>query len=218
MGAENPDSADKIDRKSAASPSGPNSETRSASQADFASPLNSRWPRLGYNVIGQLDYMVPQYDAQWLLDAAALIQPFETQDRRLLSVSECLRKIAETPAAIKELNHHRPLAPREIVALNRAVHYRVYLERLGKNQEKRARATIADVWHVAEPTIRDDDYHFGDEAQRVIESLFEHASVADRIKGRNEFLEDFDLDLHGQAARMSKPSESRKATGRVRKK
>jgi hypothetical protein len=159
---------------------------------------------------GELDYRVPKYDAEWFLDMAKRMESGQS----LAAAARCFLQLAQTPAAIKKLNHHRPLVPREILGLNRAAHYCARLELLGSRQKKEARHDIAMAWRTADATIRDDVGEFGKRAEVLNESLIRQSSHGDR----RAFLKAFDADMLDRAARMSKsPTKARKKP-RMRKK
>jgi hypothetical protein len=173
--------------------------------------VSERWPRLGLRD-GELDYLVAQYDAQWFLDMAQRIESGQS----LAAAARCFLQLAKNPAAIKELNHHRPLVPRKILGLNRAAHYQVRLELLGDAKlVKRARSEIAAVWRTKEGTIKDDVSDFGKDARRILERTITDKQLESR--DRASVLRDFDSDMTHRAGRMSKPSKTRNTKVRARR-
>jgi hypothetical protein len=172
--------------------------------------------RLPESDLDELDYLVPQYDARWFLDMAKRIESGQS----LAAAARCFLQIANTPAAIKKLNHYRLLVPREILGLNRAFHYLVRLGLLREVKQvklvKRARSEIAAVWGTKEATIKDDFGDFGKDAQRILERIVTHEQS--RSRNRASVLKDFDSDMTHRAARMSKPPASKNRTLRTRRK
>jgi hypothetical protein len=173
-------------------------------------PKTESWPRLGYKDIHVLadlglDYLVPEYDAEWFRHVAKCIE----SGQLLPAAARCLLHLADTPGAIKALNHHRPLVPREILGLNRAVHYYVRLELLGLNGMKKprvetARDEVATVWRTERTTIKDDAHDFCKEVQRILDKIIEDMLARPDASSRRKILEDFDADMEGRAKRMSK--------------
>jgi hypothetical protein len=153
------------------------------------------WPRLALPT-GELDYLVGQYNAEWFLDMVKRIESGQS----LAAAARCFLQLAKTPAAIEKLNHYRPEVPREILGLNRAVHYLVRLELRGAEQKKAVRHDIATAWQLEDETIRDDVGDFGKRGKALIESLIRQWSRGDR----RAFLEVFDADMVDRAVRMRK--------------
>jgi hypothetical protein len=171
--------------------------------------VSELWPRLALPP-GELDYLVGQYDAQWFLDMAKRIESGQS----LAAAAWCFLHLAKTPAAIKAMNHFRPLVPREILGLNRAAHYVARLELRGEEQKKEARHAVAMEWRTADATIRDDVADFGKRAQALIERLVLHSNDGDR----RAFLQTFDADMVDRAVRMSKSPKKAPRKPRMRKK
>ncbi len=126
------------------------------------------WPRLGFVNVGPLDYLVPQYDVAWLTHNAHQLQ---TDPRRPTdwNIGQFLRQIAETPAAIKELNRCLERAPESIRALNIAVHFRA--KRESGETFKKALYQVALTWNCAEGTVKAADRDHGRAARSELDAL-----------------------------------------------
>jgi len=144
----------------------------------------------------ELEYLVGQYDAEWFLDMAKRIESGQS----LPSATRFFLHIAKTPAAIKAMNHHRPLVPRKILGLTRAAHCIARLEVLGKERKKEARHDVATAWRTSDATIRDDLGDFGKKAKALIERRVSHLSDRDR----RAFLETLNDYMVDRAERMRK--------------
>ena len=115
-----------------------------------------------------------------------------------------IRQLADTPAAIKAMNHHRPQVPREILGMNRAAHYLVRLELL-EGRVKETRDAVANVWRVDALTIKDNVGDLGAQAQRVLDKIIDDMRGRPDAPGRHKILEDIDADMEDPRAEcMSK--------------
>jgi hypothetical protein len=161
-----------------------------------------------------LDYVVPQYDAEWFREMARRIQRAES-----LSVATvCFMQMADTPAAIQALNHHKPQVPHELMGLNRAVHYLVRSELLAQSKTKEALHDVALAWRIAEGTIADDVRDFGGHARYLLDEHIEAGTRPPNHATRAEFLQSFDNKMQRRAVHMAKQRAARKQAVRVHRK
>ncbi len=164
-----------------------------------------RWERLGFSYIGELEYLPPKYDAEWLRHVAKRIESGESLGPLAHDAAACFERLAETPVAITAMNKPRPRKRGDILRLNRAVHYLVHLKLLGVERHvKRARSDIAGAWRVKEGTIKDDVSDLGKEAKGIIDRIISHKQSDSRDR---DILRDFDSDMAHRAALMRKPTD-----------
>jgi hypothetical protein len=149
-----------------------------------------------------LEYVVPEWDAEWLLHVAARMESGQPLGPLVYDAAACFRQLAKTADAIKAINRPRPRTPGPVLRLNRAVHYRVRLRLLGRKQVKRARSEVAATWHTAAATIKDDYGDFGKEARRIIARIITQRQWESR--DRDSVFEDLDGDMTDRAGWMSK--------------
>jgi hypothetical protein len=161
-----------------------------------------------------LDYEVPQYDAEWFREMARRIQRAES----LNVAAVCFAQMADTPAAIQALNHHKPQIPHELMGLNRAVHYLVRSELRGQSCTKEALHDVALTWRIAEGTIADDVRDYGGRARYLLDEHIEAGTRPPNHATRAEFLRSFDNKMQRRAAHLAKQRAPRKQGKRVRRK
>lgn len=134
------------------------------------------WPSLGFERIGALDYGVMQFEAEWLNSVAARLQDDSGQSGVCptlgplrWSVGECLRRLADTPAALKQLNHHLDRAPQSVRGLNKALHYLAIYEH--NRNSANARAAVAHAWGGKEKSVKDLRRKYGKAAGMELERI-----------------------------------------------
>jgi hypothetical protein len=147
---------------------------------------------LGYSHAGALDYSVMLIDATWLEFAAHLIESKNEIGSPRHDIACCLRKLAATPAALKELNRYRQRAPQAVRALNIAVHYLACKELLGKSDA--ALLAVAQVWKGKESTVKDANRKFGKQAQSELRSLVK-LSMVEKFKTKEDVLSALVADM-----------------------
>jgi hypothetical protein len=160
-----------------------------------------------------LDYEVPQYDRDWFLHFAKLLG---AAGHALPAV--CFLQMAETPAAIEALNHHKPQVPHELMGLNRAVHYLVRSELLGQTKTKEALHDVALAWRIAEGTIADDVRDYGGRARYHLGEHIEAGTRPPNHATRAEFLQGLDNRMKRRAVHMAKQRAPGKHGKRARRK
>lgn len=137
--------------------------------------MSDLWPRLEFEHVGALDYVVPQYDPAWLHHAAQRLQADDGLSAVLgpmrWQVGECLRQLSETPAALAALNHYTERAPAAVRGLNIALHYATAKELLGAGRHKQARATAAKKWGIETASVKDAHRRHGRDAARELETI-----------------------------------------------
>jgi hypothetical protein len=179
----------------------------------------ARWPNLKLPTHPALDWVEPLYSSERLLEMANAISknphPIQTRTPEGMpgvwdtAIESVLRALASNAAALKEMNHRRPLPPRRVVGLNRAVHYIVCLE-LRKGAAKRALADVATVWDAKEATVREDctDFHVKKrspfaptDAHFIAEQIIAGCSINRHVL-RATVLKAFDADMKHRAAQL----------------
>lgn len=160
------------------------------------------WPKLGFLQLGALDYGVMQFDTDWLLKAAERLHDASAACQALgalrWSVGECLRRLAEAPAARKELNHYLERAPQSVRGLNIAVHYLASSELNGKSAS--AQLHVARAWSMKEPTVKDLNRKYGKRARPELEAAVKLVmSRPQHTWTRSQVLEAFDADMTSRA-------------------
>ena len=183
----------------------------------MSKPDLSRWPNLRLATHQVLDWVETTYDPATLLAMAEAISksphPIQTRTAAGLpgvwdsAIEQLIRTLVDSPAALKALNKPRLLPPRQVVGLNRAVHYQVRLEMRGEGEIKRAMSDVAKVWSATEATIKEDRTIFSvktpaeyrhDDAKRIAAQIINDTSVTRGIT-RAEVLEAFDADMKHRA-------------------
>ena len=186
----------------------------------MSTPDLSRWPNLKMPTHSALDWHEALYTGPRLLELASAISknphPIQTRTPEGLSgvedpaIESVLRALANSPAALKALNRHRPMPPRRVVGLNRAVHYIVRLEIRGKNKRKHALADVARVWGAKVATIEEDrtDHHVKKrdpfaltDAHYIAEQIIAGCSI-NRKLSRAAVLKAFDADMRNRAKQL----------------
>lgn len=183
----------------------------------MSKPDLSRWPNLQLATHPVLDWVETTYEPATLLLMAEAISknPHPIQTRAAAgqpgawdsAIEQLISTLADSPAALKALNQRRPLPPRKVVGLNRAVHFLVRLEMRGSGETKRALSDVAKVWDSTEATIKEDRTTFSvktpteyrhDDAKRIAAQIINDTSVT-RGMTRTEVLEAFDADMKRRA-------------------
>lgn len=159
-----------------------------------------RWPKLGIRRHPQLDWIVTEYEADKIQQMADAAEKGDWNPWTKATV-ELLRALADSPTALAALNYHRPTIPREVLGLNRAVHYLVRLDTEGDGKAE-TRQKIGRNWGGASAeTIREDFTLYGAAARSVIEELLDTLQKP-LGKTRPELLEALDEDMIYRAAHM----------------
>ena len=167
--------------------------------------MSNRWQKLDFEFAPGLDYVVGQYDREWHLHFA---KQFADSGYGLMAGYHL--HVASKPAAIKAINHHRPVVPRDVLGLNRALHYVTRFELLGAGRAKEARDQVAKLWATRPATIKDDRSDYFAEVNRIAEALISKAQGEPVTRTRQEALADLDSDLVNRATYMRKRKPSRK--------
>ena len=145
------------------------------------------WPNLGFERIGELDYIVVQYDAEWLRCIGKRLQAGEplagaprceqskvVRGPRPLewNIGQCLLDLGNNAAALRELNNYsdRSAQTRE---LNMAVHFAARWELFGKSRTyaAKARGEVIGAWKAEDASVKDAWLNRRKEAQQSIENI-----------------------------------------------
>jgi HPt (histidine-containing phosphotransfer) domain-containing protein len=156
------------------------------------------WPRLGFKFDGALDYLVPQYDAEWLEHAAKQLQvtPARPLDH---AIGTCLLQLADTPAALKQLNQYLQRAPQKVRALNVAVHYRTHRDLVGKGKSKKSLGHVARTWGMKDRSVKDAHRKYGKAAARQLAQLVADCTTRQNELEPQEVLAALDADMRARA-------------------
>jgi hypothetical protein len=177
----------------------------------------ARWPRLKFSVHPVLDWCETQYTEARLLELADAVQKTHAIEGRTaeglwnFAIEQVLRKLAETPAAVKEMNRRGTTPPNRVKGLNRAVHFHVRME-LHPNRRKLALDEVAEAWCVSAAQVKDDvatffvdgadpylhmpgKLHAPFYVNQIVKAVCNHSG-----KTREEVLTDFDADMCDRGA------------------
>jgi hypothetical protein len=128
----------------------------------------ARWPRLKFSVHPVLDWCETQYSAARLVEIADAVQKTHAIEGRTaeglqgmwnFAIEQVLRKLAETPAALKKMNRRRTTLPNRVKGLNRAVHFHVRMA-LKPGRRKDALAHVAKAWDRSAAHVKDNVAEF----------------------------------------------------------
>ena len=174
-----------------------------------------RWPRLGLEYHPELDWVVTTYTVESVRAMADAVDknphPIQTKTPQGApavwdpAVAGLLRALAESPAALKELNKTGDKHPRE--GLNRAVHVHVLRKLHPKRKAKMIRGDVAVAWGAKDATVKDDataykarDGHYrADDAERLTNWLT--AFACQKLAcSRTEALQAIDADMRDRGA------------------
>ncbi len=159
-----------------------------------------RWPNLGGERHPQLDWVVTIYEAGRLREMADAAEQCEWNPWTKATV-EALRALAASPTALAELNDVQAAIPREVMGLNRAVHYLVRLEIAANEDKAEARSEVGHIWGKAAATVKEDVVLYGNKARSAIDELLQGLETANRTP-RASLLEALDLDMIHRANHM----------------
>jgi hypothetical protein len=157
--------------------------------------LPKSWPNLGYGRLPALDYAVPQYTREGLLDAALRAEPHY--------IAEFVRHVANIPSVIERLNQYRSHTPDPILGLWRALHYLVTAELHPKAPRGKLLGIVADIWDVNDRTIEADVGKHGRRAKQILQSMVEDRSKHAAMD-RSQVIAALERDLKLKAAQEPK--------------
>lgn len=196
----------------------------------------ARWPRLGLSLHPVLDWCETQYTAAQLVEIANAVRanPHPIEGRSAqgspglwnFAIEQVLRKLAETPAVLKELNRRGTTPPWHVKGLNRAVHYHVRMALAPEGLIKTAMCEVAKAWgcesyarvkdDVAAFRVDDADPHASQYVLDGVTRAYQDARgvpnapfFVDQIvkavcrrsgRTRAQVLADFDADMHDRGA------------------
>jgi hypothetical protein len=175
------------------------------------------WPKLGFSRIGELDYWVPQYDAEWAAEAARRLLAGEPLGPMQYGAALFFQRAADMPAVLKEINHYLERAPSSLRQLNIAVHYLARQELVGKRQAKRVLAYVAKAWRIKESTVKDAVTDRGRDAKAALEELLRFYLTRPGVSAsRSDALQKIDADMCFRATlswftAREKPKRSKKS-------
>ena len=173
-------------------------------QQEIISADSALWPNLGFVRVGALDYHVRQYDAEWLRHVAERVQQSgQSLGPQQWMVETCLRDLASSTAAIKELNKYTTRAPQPLRGLNIAVHYLANKEIVGKRLAKNALADVATAWSMKPSAVKDLNGLFAQKASEELEVLVKLCtSRPHQSWDRRDVLAAIDADMRHRAQRL----------------
>ena len=154
------------------------------------------WPNLRITLYGPLDYVVTQFTDDWLHHVATILDSkgdLGDLSPHRWSVARCLSHLADTPAALKELNRYSDRAPRNVRGLNIAVHCLAVKELHGRHAGSR----VSKAWKVSAATVKDYLKVHRKAARQELEQLIRLRP--EREESRREFLTALDADMRYRA-------------------
>ncbi len=154
------------------------------------------WPNSRFTLIGPLDYVVLQFNVDWLRHIAAILDSkgdLGDLSPHRWNVARCLSSLADAPAALKELNRYADRAPPSVRGLNVAVHCLAVEELHGRHAGSR----VSKAWNVSAATVKDYLKVHRKVARHELEQLIRLRS--EREASRRELLTALDADMRYRA-------------------